>query len=103
MENNNYPEFKKVSEEVNVTNQVDEKFDVDEYEATSKKYKTAFFINLILTIVIFILDIVYLIVTLSRGDKFTGLDFVISIGSLVLDVLTATFTVRFYDRWKSYE
>ena len=55
------------------------------------------------TIVIFILDIVYLIVTLSRGDKFTGLDFAISIGSLVLDVLTATFTVRFSDRWKSYE
>ena len=103
MENNNYPEFKKVNEEVNVTNQVDEKFDVDEYEATSKKYKTAFFIDLILTIVIFILDIVYLIVTLSRGDKFTGLDFALSIGLLVLDVLTTTSTFHFYDRWKSYE
>lgn len=103
MENNNYPEFRKVNEEANVTNQVDEKFDVDEYEATSKKYMIAFFINLILTIAIFILDIVYLIVTLSRGDKFTGLDFVISIGSLVLDVLCAVMTVKCYDRWKEYE
>lgn len=103
MENNNYPEFKKVNEEVNVTNQVDEKFDVDEYEATSKKYKTAFIISLITTILLFVVDVVYFVIVLTSGRKFTGFDFSFAIGDLVLDVLCAVMTVKCYDRWKEYE
>ena len=103
MEEEKYPEFSKENEDVAASSEVRQKFNVEEYERTSKQYKKWFFISLIATIAVFVVDVADLIWLLSSGKNFTGFDFFVLVGLLVLDVLDATFTVRFYDRWKSYE
>ena len=103
MENEKYPEFNKENEEAVMNNQVHEKFDVDEYEETCKRYKIGFFVSLIATILVFIVDVASLVMILSSGDKFNGADFALTIGLLVLDIIGVVFTVRCYDRWKEYE
>ena len=103
MEINDYSEFKKENEEVTSVNQVREKFDVDEYEATNKKYKTGFIVSLIATILVFVVDVACLVHIFVSGKPFTGLDFFYTIGLFVFDILGVVFTFRCYNRWKEYE
>ena len=103
MDNEKYPEFSQQNEEVASSNQTHEEFDVEKYERTSKQYKRWFFISLIATIAVFMVDVADLIWLLSSGKNFTGFDFFTIVGLLVLDVLSTVMTVHCYDRWKEYE
>ena len=103
MENEKYPEFNVENEEVIAKKQEPVKFDADEYEANRKKYKRGFFISLIVSILVFIIDIADLIYMFSIDDKFKGLNIILAIGMVALDVFCVALTVRCYDRWKEYE
>lgn len=103
MEEEKYPEFSKENEEVTASSEVRQKFNVEEYERTSKRYKKWFFISLITTIAVFMVDIADLIWLLSSGKNFTGFDFFIIVGLFILDVSFVVSTVHCYDRWKEYE